>query len=321
MVIKGGGPPPSTDPSEWPHRPAYFCAHPDVHTKDYEAGAPLPLGDFIEFETDLFVGKMICRMKPLPPTTSPPDDSSGHTRPADNSNKSEESSSSSSSSSHESHKEYFHGKKRHYQFVVQGHFRKSIPLSDIAMGDFYEKPFLGIPKGAIMRMYQRFMETISPGLIMDMTSDNPKILAAFGSAQTMRVDLIGEEPDLTQKSILNDLQDNTKLLFGEKPPKKGIETSSSKRRSYLSKPKNASKYSTNPEHVYTIELYDHTMCFGSYYQHAMGTKVDMTKTMNAQPLAFAIFHKHDQAVICKFPVWHERLLEEMKATGKEEEKQ
>ena len=268
----------------------------------------MPLDDFIDFETELFVGTMICRIKPIPPTTSSLEDDNDSGHGQDTSNKSEV-----------SHKEYFHNKNRHYQFVVQGHFRKSIPLSDIAMGDFYQRPFLGIPKGPIMRMYQRFMETISPGLIMDMTSDNPKVLAAFGSAQTMRVDHVGEEPDLTQKSILNGLQDNTMLLFGEKPPKKGIETSSSKRRAYLSKPKNASKYSTNPEHVYTIELYDHTMCFGSYYQHAMGTKFDMTKTMNAQPLAFAIFHKHDQAVICKFPIWHERLLEEMKAS--EEEKQ
>lgn len=303
MAIKGAGPPPPTDPAEWPHRPAYVCAHPDVHTKDYEAGAPLPLDELVEFETNLFVGKMICRLKPIPPTSTAPEGKQQREKV-------------------ESHQEYFNGKKRHYQFVVQGHFRKEISLSDIGMGDFYERRFMGIPRGPMMRMYQKFMETISPGLVMDMTSDNPKILAAFGSAQTMRVDLPGEEPDLTQKSVLNGLQDNTKLLFGDdkNSPKKGIETSAAKRRAYLSKPKNACKYGTNPEHVYTIELYDHTMCFGTYHQHAMGVKVDMAKTMNAQPLAFGIFTKHDQELICKFPVWNERLVEEMKAM-EEEEKQ
>jgi len=307
MKVAGGCPPPPTDPSEWPHRPAYFCAHPDVHTKDYEAGASLPLNKIVEFETDLFVGKMMCRLKPIPPTLSSQDK-----QQQDKQNFKQV----------ESHKEYFQKKKRLYQFVVQGRFRKAIPLSDLVMGDFYEKPFLGIPKGPILRMYQTFMEAITPGVVMDMTSDTPKILTAFGSAQSMRVDLPGNEPDLTQQEVLNNLQDNTKLLFGTNPApnknKKGIETSPVKRRAYLSKSKNACKYSTNPEHVYTVELYDHTMCFGSYYHHAMGIKVDMVQTMNAQPLAFAIFTKHDQAVVCKFPVWHERLLEEMKAVDEQE---
>ncbi|KAL3926179.1 MAG: hypothetical protein SGBAC_013576 [Bacillariaceae sp.] len=300
IKVKGAGPLPSTDPSKWPQRPAYFCAHPDVHTKDHEAGAPLPLGEFVEFETDLFVGKMLCRLKPFPPTSA-----------------AEEQAEQANSAKMESHKDYFHNKKRHYQFVVQGHFRKAIPLSDLVLGDFYERPFLGIPKGTIMRMYQKFMEALSPGMEMDMTSDTPKIFTAFGSAQTMHVSMPGQEPDLAKPEVLNNLQDDTKLLFGEKPPKKGIVASPSKRRTYLSKPKNASKYSTDPEHVYTVELYDHTMCFGSYQHHVMGVKADMAKTLNAQPLAFAIFTKHDQSVVCKFPVWHERLLEEMKATAEE----
>jgi hypothetical protein len=49
----------------------------------------------------------------------------------------------------------------------------------------------------------------------------------------------------------------------------------------------------------------------------MGVKVDMTKTMNGQPLAFGIFTR-DERIICKFPVWHERLLEEMEKQGKEQ---
>jgi len=302
MAVKGAGPPPSAAVEEWPHRPAYFCAHPDVHTKDHEAGAPLPLNEFVEFETKLFVGKMLCRLKPILPTQEKEEEKEAN---------------SIGTTKIQSHDEYFKNKNRHYQFVIQGHFRKEIPLSDIVMGDYYERPFLGIPRGPIMRLYQKFMETVSPGVVMDMTSETPKILAAFGSAQTLQVDIPGEEPDLSQPAILNGLKDNTKLLFGEQlGPKKGIETSPAKRRTYLSKSKNSSKYKTNPDHVYTVELYDHTMCFGSYYHHAMGIKADMAKTMNAQPLAFGIFTKHDQEVVCKFPVWHERLLDEMKVEQK-----
>ena len=301
MGVKGAGPPPSSEQSEWPLGSVYFSAHPDVHTKDYEAGAPLPLGQLVEFETELFVGKMICRLKPIPIINDAGDGEQAN--PAV-----------------KSHDEYFKNKKRLYQFVIQGQFRKEIPLSDIAIGDIHERPFLGVPKGTLMRLYQKFMEKISPGLVMDMTSETPTILTAFGSAQIMRADLPGDEPDLTQSVVLNNLQDNTKLLFGNPTkgndkslPMKGIDTSPTKRKTYLSKPKHAAKYITCPDHVYTVEVYDHTMCFGSYYHYVMGMKIDMVKTMNAQPLSFGIFTKHDQAVVSEFHVWHERLLKEMKA--------
>jgi hypothetical protein len=52
-----------------------------------------------------------------------------------------------------------------------------------------------------MRLYQKFMETISPGVIMDMTSDAPKILASFWSCQTVRVDHKGQEPDISSGKV------------------------------------------------------------------------------------------------------------------------
>lgn len=48
----------------------------------------------------------------------------------------------------------------------------------------------------------------------------------------------------------------------------------------------------------------------------MGMKSDMVKTMNGQPLSFALFTKHDQAVVYKLPVWHEQLLDDMHKAGK-----
>jgi len=301
---------PSLHVSQWPHRPAYFCAHPDVDTKDFEKGAPLPLGRLVEFETDLFVGRMLFRLKPIPPTEVVSNECDADEKNQKVVEKAQE--------------DYFEGKKRNYQFVIQGRFRKEIPISNLVIGDFYTKPMVGIPKGIMMRMYQRFMETINPGVIMDMTSDTPKALGPFGSAQTLRVDIPGQEPDLSQTTAINNLKDNTKLLF-ENPivKKKGfndIEMSTSKRRSWLSNPKNSCNHSTNPEHVYTVELYDHTMCFGSYNQHAMGMKIDMTKTMNGQPLSIGIFTYDDQKIVCKFPIWHERLLAEMKAAKSEGKK-
>jgi len=301
---------PSLNVSQWPHRPAYVCAHPDVNTKDFEQGSPLPLGRLVEFETDLFVGKMLLRLKPISPTEVVSSECDADEKKQKVIEKAQE--------------DYFKDKKRHYQFVFQGHFRKEIPISNLVIGDFYTKPFVGVPRGFFMRMYQRFMEGIAPGIVMDMTSDTPKILAAFGGAQTLRVDIPGEEPELSQTTAINNLRDNMKLLFenpiDKKEGFKGIEMSTSKRRSWLSNPKNSNNYSTNPEHMYTVELYDHGMCFASYNQLFFGTKIDMTKTMNGQPLSFGIFTNDDQKIVCKFPIWHERLLAEMKAAESEEKK-
>eukprot|EP00980_Cylindrotheca_fusiformis_P014214 scaffold3741_cov127-Cylindrotheca_fusiformis.AAC.6 len=281
----GSGPPPSQAVPQWPHRPAYICAHPEVKTPEHSQGEPLPLGVPVEFETDLFKGKFFCRLKPIDPH---PDDATGH-------------------------KEYFEGKKRHYQWIVQGRFKEEMKFSDILIGDYYEKPFKGIPKGPFMKLYQKFMETLNPGVIMDLTSDSPKILAAFGSCQTLRVDHPGQEPDICSGEKL---VENTTLLFGK--DKKF--SSESKRRSYLSKPKNSSKYTTNLDYVYTTEMYDHAICIGSYYQHAMGIKVDMVNIMNGQPLGFSMFTRGDKRLIYKFPVWHERLLEDMEQTEEKEKK-
>jgi len=272
------GPLPPKKCSEWSSRPIYFCSHPKVQMKDYKPGGALPFGVPLEFESDLFTGRVFLRLRPI---ESHPDDKANHTS-------------------------YFEGKKRFWQIIIQGQFKQEINMSDLMLGDFYEKPFHGIPKGYIMQLYQKFMEALSPGIIMDMISDRPKILTSFGSAQIMRIDLPGNEPKIT--GVIDNVQENTSLILGEgfASPK-----SAKKRRKYLSNPKNSSKYRVNPGHVYTLELYDHSMNFGTYHQHIMGgAKIDMVDSMNGQALALCLFTR-DQRLIWKFPIWHERLIEDI----------
>lgn len=244
-----------------------ICAHPTTTTPDYAPGASLPLGVPIAFESDAFRGKMFLRLKPLPS-----DGDAGHVA-------------------------YFRGAKRHYQLILQGRFTEAFSLSDLRFGDMYDKPFKGIPNGYFMKAYEKFMEVISPGLVMDMTSDTPSLFTSLGSCQTMRVDPLGAEPDISAGTV----QEDTTLLFGEEKF-----ASASKRRTYLSKPKKSAKYQVDVDHVYTMELYDHTMCFASYYHHVMGRKLDMVDTVNGQPLCLALFHGDKE--IAKMCIWHERLL-------------
>jgi len=245
-----------------------ICAHPTTTTPEYAPGASLPLGVPIAFESDAFRGKMFLRLKPLP--------SDGDT----------------------GHEAYFRDRKRHYQLILQGCFTEAFSLSDLRIGDMYDKPLKGVPKGVLMKMYEKFMQAISPGLVMDMTSDTPSLFNLLGgSCQTMRVDPLGAEPDISVGIV----EEDTTLLFGEEKF-----ASASKRKKYLCKPKNSAKHQVDVNHVYTFEMYDHTMCFASYDHYVMGKKIDMVDSMNGQPLCLAVFHG-DKAIV-KICIWHERLL-------------
>ncbi|KAL7448459.1 hypothetical protein ACHAWC_001763, partial [Mediolabrus comicus] len=105
--------------------------------------------------------------------------------------------------------QYFSGKKRLYQLVIQGQFKTNdLTFSDVVLGDVYDKPLKGVPNGRIGKVIKRFVEAISPGIIFDIFHDKqPKVLAPIGNCQTLSVDLPGNEP-----SDFNDISENTTLL-------------------------------------------------------------------------------------------------------------
>lgn len=265
------------DPSTWINRPLYITAgkgvqvsYSDATTAADGATSSLPLGEKIAFETDLFVGIFYLRFKDI-------------TAPYAN-----------DATKMSSHSAYFDGKKRFYQMVVQGRFKvDDLTFADLCFGDVYDKPFVGVPKGRIMKIYEKFMETLAPGLIMDMTSDHPTILMPVGCAQTLRADVEGDEP-----TDFDALVDHTESIgdFG------------TKRRKKLSNPKTARKYDVDPGKVYTFECYDHTMDFANYKQVVMlGHKIDMLQTLNGQSLALGMY-KRDSTNVFKFPIWNEGLV-------------
>jgi len=263
--------PPQQHTTEWDHRPNYFCAHGKVRTKDYGPGEPLPMGKAIEFESDLFEGRIFCRLRDV---DSHPDD--------------------------KNHATYFKSGKQLYQFIIQGRFKEELAMSDILNGDSYDKP-LNVGNNIMTKMYQKVMRTFSPGIIMEMSAEKPRIMTAFGTnpAQLMMVSRPGEEPDITK---IGSIQEETTLLLGvEDLPAK-------KRMSYLSKPKNSLKHKVRRDHIYTVEFHDTTTNFATYHQYITGAKVDMVPMLNGQPLSFGMFTR-DGRLVYKFPMWHERALE------------
>lgn len=256
-------------PSKWPHRPVYLVADDRVELDGYNSEGSLPLGKAIDFETDMFKGRFylrLCHAKPHP------DDA-------------------------EKHAAYFDGVKRFYQFVIQGQFKEEgLTLSDIVMGDVYERKLKGVPHGMTGKLLKKFVEALTPGIIFDIFDDKqPKVLAPMGGCQTMSVNLPREEPTDFDK-----IEENTALL--------GKFASKEERAKILSKPKTAAGYEINTGHVYTLEAYDHTMDFGTFHQHfGSYATVDLIPSLDGQTLSLGMYTRSLRC-ICNFSLWHERAI-------------
>lgn len=249
------------DVSNWPNKPLYIHADfPHVKTKNYGPFESLPLGVPIDFESDLFKGRILIRVRGASASTQPRNllEDHGH-------------------------------HPLQWMYIVQGHFKKRMKLQDIMSGDFYKRPFKGLPKSKAgkraMELYQKGMESMSPGFVMDFTSDRPKVLKPFASFCSIRVDRKGEEPELSSSTI--NVEEDMSLMTHDET--KLIPKISNKRKKFLSNPKASTQYSVDPSHVFTFEMHDKHLDLKEYTQTSMMMKTDMCKLLDKQPLSFSLF--------------------------------
>ena len=263
------------DVHNWPNKPLYIYADfPHVKTANYGPYESLPLGVPIEFESDLFKGRILIRLRGYDSATTQP---------------------KNLLEDHEHH-------PLQWMYIVQGHFKKRMKLQDIMSGDYYQRPFKGLPKSKagkrVMELYQKGMESMFPGFVMDFTSDRPKVLKPFASFCSIRVDRKGEEPELSSSTI--SVEEDMSLM-------KEIPKTSNKRKKFLSNPKASTRYSVDPSHVFTFEMHDKNLDLKEYTQRSMMMQTDMCKLLDKQPLSFSLFDAKNEQVIFKFPILHEKL--------------
>lgn len=257
------------DVQTWPHRPVFLQGGRDTFPKGRSEREPLPIGQPFEFETPLFKGKILVRLR-----NAKSDDPAGHDA-------------------------YFAGRKRLKQIIVQGRFKEPMVMSDVYFGDVFERPLNPAPPQSTARIIKSAMSRLVPGLIMDLSSDKPKVLTLYaGCAHSLSVDPPGQEPSITNL----DPPENTALLLGGEDF-----VSADKRKKMFSKPKYASEYMFNTEHVYTFHNYDDVVDMGQMtLRIPMLGKIDMANILNGQPLAISAV-TGDGRFIFNFRVWHERL--------------
>mmetsp|Transcript_37225 Transcript_37225/g.54523 ORF Transcript_37225/g.54523 Transcript_37225/m.54523 type:complete len:734 (+) Transcript_37225:232-2433(+) len=262
------------DPTEWPHRPVMVCVNSPVSSKleapKYGEG-PLPVGVPFHFRSELFEGMCLVRMKDV--TSDDPD----------------------------GEKTYFTGRKRLFQYIVQGRFLEEIPVSNVLTGHEFVRPLKKLPPAWLLRTGISLIERVAPGLKVNLNAEQPSALAILAAtAQAVSGDAPGNEPDIR----CNDIKEDLSILGGIF--KEGSITSA-KRKKYLMNPKDASKYAYDTESIYTFDFYQNLLDMKTHSLDLGVAKLGLSKNLNGQPIQI-MSKTLDGRYLFSFQIWHEKLL-------------
>lgn len=125
----------------WPHRPVLVKASDDTKILGRSEHEALPIGVPFEFETPLFKGRILLRLR------------------------------HATSDEMTSHEAYFSGRKRLMQTVVQGRFKKAMGMDEVYMGSLFSEPLRLVPPPSIARMIKAMVGRYGNGFGFGKTED------------------------------------------------------------------------------------------------------------------------------------------------------
>ncbi|KAL9186316.1 hypothetical protein ACHAXT_005554 [Thalassiosira profunda] len=262
------------DAKTWVHRPLMICANaapcPDLKVPDYGLDA-CPLGVPFQFSSDLFEGTCLIRLK------------------------------GSNSDNPEGDAEYFNGRKRIFQSVVQGRFKEEVPVSDVTTGHEFTRPLKNLPHPFILRTATAFIGKVSPGANIVVHTDQPFVeVTLCASSQIVRGDEPGNEPNITCKNIVEDCS-----IFGGVFAKGNVPASRRKR--FFANSAKCKGYTFDTETVYTFEFYQNLFDAQSYSLDLGFAKIGCSSVLNGQPIQW-LGKTRDGRYLWSFQIWNEKLL-------------
>jgi hypothetical protein len=261
------------DVATWPHRPALLCANtpvsPSLYVPEFGTG-PCPIGVPFEFSTELFEGTCLVRLRDVPS-----DDPDGDA-------------------------EYFDGRKRRFQSIVQGRFKEELAVSDVFTGHEF-LPLKRLPPSWLVRAATSLISRIAPGTDIVLNKQETRAMSLLAAtSQVVSIDPVGNEPEITNGNIEEDVS-----LFG------GIfasgDVSIYKRKHYLANPKHAAKYRFDTDSIYTFDFYQNLLDVGTYSLDLGFKKIGLAKFLDGQPIQ-VMSKTSDGRYLWNFQVWHEKLL-------------
>jgi Protein of unknown function (DUF1769) len=245
------------------------------------AGPHVPLGIPFAFESDLFHGKILIRLRTC------------------------------KSQDPVAHDAYFRGRQRVMQLVLQGKFRRAINGGDLYCGGVFPRALRWPPPPFFQKLLNSLFHRIAPGAIVDLNGDQPRVLSLLiGAAQTIHMAATEQEvPDITAV----DLPDNMHEKYSGCLDWKCFKTIADRRRK-LSLPTHARQLDFDTDHVYTIQSYDNHIDYGSFtVKLPVVGRFDLTRVMGPQPMNLSIgtFAESKRvATLLDLDVWHEKIYNE-----------
>jgi hypothetical protein len=173
-------------------------------------------------------------------------------------------------------------------------------MSELWFGDIYDKKMSLSSPPRMARLMSKLFNRLIPGIILDLSSNRPKILSLLGSgSHNISIDEPGEEPDITAVT----LPERTHLS-------NDLESSEARKR-ILGNPETAAVHECDPDLVYTFHTFDEFLDIADYRLRLPFMTVDFTKVLGeGQPLSFRVVTAavEDVESLFYFRIWHERTL-------------
>lgn len=272
----------------------------------------------IDFESDLFIGTACLRLKNARKSDcdTGTDDSSDSDLPSPN---------------------YFHKKKRTFQAIIRGRFKKRIPMSKSVTGQMFSRPAGVLPPRIVVKAAVLLMSRLAPQLQSRLEGECPRFLSPLCStAQTAYIKKSSQTTG-TDEDLEGELQEphpSSPSSFIQSLPQSRMENhptllDSDNKARIKNRKKAFDKLHSNgseepsfcPQSEYCFEFFQHLILFDKFaldFPKPVG-KHSLKKMLNGQPLRVLAMHqereqseevnddKEKMNTLWSFDIWHETL--------------
>ncbi|OEU15215.1 hypothetical protein FRACYDRAFT_148676, partial [Fragilariopsis cylindrus CCMP1102] len=289
----------NSDEPLWQQLPHYACCEKcvilPINNGNEKPGESL----VVDFESDLFEGSLLLRLRYAEGTTPEPyDDNIG----------------------------YFKGVNRRYQACIRGRFKKSTPFTELVTGLRFDRRFGKLPPKWILKGALKVISFFAPQLDTKVDVDRPTSLSPLGSTPQciiMDDDCSSSSNNYTangivseKSSTMNPLDDvriepseaNRNILGTNFKGETSLQRAKMRKKTfdklYVQK---AADPKTNTTKIYTFEFLQHLFNFQEFsieLGNMLGS-LNLEDMLNGQPLQ--IMAAHGDQPLWSFDVWHECL--------------
>lgn len=237
----------------------------------------------IDFESDLFIGTACLRLKNAPASTS----------------------------EYVSDDDYFRDRKRTFQAVIRGKFKKRIPVSECMTGQLFNRPAGVLPPRVMIKAAVLLISRLAPQLQSRLEGDCPRFLSPLCSAaQTVFMSKSRRISD-TDEDLENDLQEPLpsdpssfiKMLphasIGKRALSPDVKTRIKERKRAFDKLYSSGDKEPSfcTESEYCFEFFQHLIIFDKYaldFPKPIGQH-SLKRILNGQPLKILALHQERNA--------------------------